>query len=405
MKADGREARQAKARPKAARDKADTELFWLTVAVVCALLVGLRRSSPAIRAEASEWWDRWSTVVLLVAVLVVSASASALVLRARRRYRRRVADAAAEAAAIESAAMDAATVEQAPLPTTVEPFIELPPAGDGAVLRYAVAKGGDVQGWALDGPDAHCLVVGPPGSGKTNLLQVLAVEATRQGVEVVAADPKRVELIGLRDWPGVSWVATDVGQIAELLTAVHAEMERRFELIETRSARREQVRPGELRPILVVLDELAVLCSRLEADWEQRRRDTDARRHPALDLVAELATLARPAKVHLAVAVDRPDAAVLRPVIRDHLRHRVSLTPLSEPAAMIVWERPDVGVGLADVPGRATASGPCGPREVQCVKAPEFDQWSESASRLRPTRPLKPTLVQGLSGLGRDRLD
>jgi hypothetical protein len=71
------------------------------------------------------------------------------------------------------------------------------------------------------------------------------------------------------------WVATDVAQIAQLITAVHAEMERRFELIEHRSARLEPVRPGELRPVPVLLDELPLLSGRLEAEWQERRRDTD----------------------------------------------------------------------------------------------------------------------------------
>ena len=248
MKADGREARGSRVRPKAARDKADTELFWLTVAVVCALLVGLRRSAPAIRADVAAWWDRWSTAVLVVAVLAASTLVSVAVLRARQRYRRRVALAEAEAAGRRTSTGAAVGERADPLPRRVDPFVDLPTGSGGPVLRYAVTEGGEVQGWALDGPDAHFLVTGPSGSGKTNLLQVLAVEATRQGIEVVAADPKRVELIGLRNWPGVSWVATDADRIGQLITAVHAEMERRFELIEHRSARREPMRPGELRP-------------------------------------------------------------------------------------------------------------------------------------------------------------
>jgi energy-coupling factor transporter ATP-binding protein EcfA2 len=385
-------------RPKAARDRADPELFWLIVAVVCALLVGLRRSSPAIRADVAEWWDRWSTVVLVVSVLAASALVAAVVLRARRRYRLRVAESEAEAA-------ERVALRAEPLPRHVDPFLDLPPEGGGPVLRYAVAEGGGIQGWPLDGPDAHLLVTGPPGSGKTNLLQVLAVEATRQGVEVVAADPKRIELIGLRNWPGVSWVATDVDQIGKLITAVHAEMERRFELIEHRAERREPVRPGELRPILVLLDELPVLCGRLDAAWQQHRRDTDPRRHPAIGMVAELATLARPARVHLAVATDRPGDEITGPAMGDHLGHRVALTGPSEPDAMTVSEGRAPGAHRTGHRGRATASSRCGSGEVQCVQAPDLNEWSESAACLRPSHPPRPTLVPMLADFDRSAPD
>lgn len=244
-------------------------------------------------------------------------------------------------------------------------------------LRYAVDEDGAWIGWKLEGSSPHALVVGPTGGGKTYLLRAMILDALAQGVEVYGADPKRIELNGLDGLPGVAQIATSPAEIAGLIENLHALMEHRYELLEARWAKRH-----ELKPVLFVLDEFFILVMRLNRLWQQRP-DTKGKEHPAIGLVWEMLALARSARIHLAVGIQRPDAAFVDGPARDNLRHRASLSTLSPDGARMMWQDMAVGVDLPPVPGRATATGADGkPREAQVFLVPNPDPheaagWSE----------------------------
>jgi hypothetical protein len=392
MTAGGRGKAGGRAAARAGRDGPD-ELFWLLVVVVCGLLVGLRRAWPGMRDQGTEWWDRWSGPVLtwiVVLLLVTAAMLGAWIAVGRRRRRRQLFPDATGAAAPD---VDGGA-SLPPLPQSVPPFRDLPVAGVGGapVLRYGVARGGEVQGWELGGPDAHCLVVGPPGSGKTNLLLAMAVEATRQGVEVLVVDPRRLGLVGLRGRPGVSWVATEVAHMVELLSAVHAEMERRYRLIEARKTGLDRRRDGAPAPLLVVVDDLAFLEDRIDADDGLRRPEGDARPSRPMALLRELAVMGGATDLHLLVSALRPDDDVVAPSMRAALGHRVALNGLSAERALLLWGSADIGRDVSNNPGRAVASNRFGPREVQCVVMPEFSQWPSLITPLPSTNVAGPSI-------------
>lgn len=240
--------------------------------------------------------------------------------------------------------------------------LEAPPK---AALRFGVREDGQAHGWELTGSRPHCLVVGPTGGGKTVALRALALDALSQGIEVYGVDPKRIELMGLIGVPGVGRVATSPEDMAELIGDMYELMNERYERIE-----RREVTPEQLGRVLFIVDEFFILVMRLNRLW----REGDNRgEHPAIGMVWEMAALARSARIHLAVGIQRPDAKFLDGPARDNFAFRLSLTALSEDGARMMWGRGDIGTDLPAVPGRAMSSGPDGPVEVQVHLLPDPD--------------------------------
>lgn len=208
----------------------------------------------------------------------------------------------------------------------------------GLEIRYGVTADGQDQVWHPEA-DAHCLVVGSTGTGRSNLLSLIATAAVAQGMSVNVCDPKLVEL---RDVHGVEKYATTPVEIEDLVRAVHA-------LMRTRHADREanKLRHEQMHPVLVILDEFHALRGMLQRAHDDAGGTGTA---PTLRMITELFALARSARIHLLVGMNRPDVEVL-----DNLRHRISLGRLSPIAATLMWGDPDVsadrlGQGIAPTP-------------------------------------------------------
>lgn len=229
-------------------------------------------------------------------------------------------------------------------------------------LPYGIDEDGNPVGWTLGAPTMpHTLCIGPTGGGKTTFLRSLIVGATCQGVPVYGCDPKRIELTPYRGYPGVRAVASSPEDMAALIEAIHAEMMRRYEVIE-RTGREN------FRRIVFIIDEFLILRSALNRLWATSKpKNARGTVHPTLGLITEMLVLARSAGIHLVIGVQRPDASIFGDEgARDNLRHRVSLTRLSREGSTMLWQSPYVGVDLPLLAGRAMAS-PDGraPVEVQ----------------------------------------
>ena len=98
-------------------------------------------------------------------------------------------------------------------------------------------------------------------------------------------------------------------------------------------------------------------------------------RAPFLDKLADLLRLARTAKIHILVGMQRPDASIISGEARDNFGFRMSLGRLSPQGAMMMWDNAAVGVAIPrDAKGRAMASGPGGTiAEIQTFFAPNPD--------------------------------
>lgn len=263
-----------------------------------------------------------------------------------------------------------------PLPTYVlHPYIERDRtwSKNGLVLPYATDGYGHAIGWDLNAATPHALIVGPTGTGKTVTIRAIATEAAHRGAEVWCGDPKRIELKGLRGWPGITRVHTTIPEIISMIEDAHALMMARYEALE-----RNEILRDELTPLVIVLDEHLIFWAGANRHWKQtKEKGQTGSTHPVLDLLQDLIVLARSSRIHLCFGVQRPDAELFKQGGRDSVRHRVSLGKLSPEGALMMWNNAHTGTAIdMTIRGRATATTSTGEaEEVQTWFTPDPDPY------------------------------
>lgn len=221
----------------------------------------------------------------------------------------------------------------------------------------------------------HGLVVGPTGTGKTSLIRSVIVAASQHGMETWGADPKRIEMLGFTDWPGFTSLAVDVEAMRSLINAAYREMFDRYQRIEAREVRR-----SELDPLLFILDEYLILRSMLLFAWRQAGNRGYP---PEFELLTNMLALARSARVHLLLGVQRPDAELFDKGARDNLRFRTSLGELSPQGAEMMWDNRQIGTRPTIINGRGVATGRDGqPTDMQAWWTPSLDPHPHSREEL-----------------------
>lgn len=192
----------------------------------------------------------------------------------------------------------------------------------------------------------HLLVAGATGSGKSiglqSLITSILYKATREQVQFIFIDPKRIELGVYADIPHLKTeVVVEPKKAANALRWAVGEMERRYRLLAevhvrsidfyNRAIRDPQVRErlalsegeGQLReedvrPLpyyVIVIDELADLMMVASAEVETA--------------IARLAQMARAVGIHLIVATQRPSVDILTGTIKANFPTRISFATAS----------------------------------------------------------------------------
>ncbi|WP_354574208.1 FtsK/SpoIIIE domain-containing protein [Frigoribacterium sp. UYMn621] len=214
-----------------------------------------------------------------------------------------------------------------------------------ATLPLGIDAAGKVVSIDLaNGP--HSVIAGPTGSGKTVALLQLMASAIARGHQVVLIDPTKggLDFAAVRPWT-VAWATESLEAAQAAMERVYAEVGRRKAILAREGEVKwsdfsTEVRETEnVRPILIVVDELGSLV--LLEDVPKGLPKTDpyvveaetrnAARSIIRSLLGRVAREARFAGLHLAVALQRPDAAILGGELRSNLTSAVQLAPPGKP--------------------------------------------------------------------------
>ncbi len=192
----------------------------------------------------------------------------------------------------------------------------------------------------------HLLVAGATGAGKSvglqSMITSILYKATREQVQFIFIDPKRIELGVYADIPHLKTeVVVEPKKAANALRWAVGEMERRYRLLaevhvrsidyynrairDPRERQRLSLKEGEsefneedFKPLpyyVIIIDELADLMMVSSADVETS--------------IARLAQMARAVGIHLIVATQRPSVDVLTGTIKANFPCRLSYATAS----------------------------------------------------------------------------
>ena len=176
----------------------------------------------------------------------------------------------------------------------------------------------------------HLLIAGATGMGKSvcinSLLVSLLYKARPEEVKLILIDPKKVELNIYNGIPHLLVpVVFDPKKAAGALHWAVTEMERRFELIESKNTRNitqyNAAIAGDptqesLPQIVIIIDELADLMMSAPDDVEAS--------------ICRLAQKARAAGMHLIIGTQRPSVDVITGLIKANIPSRIAFTVASQ---------------------------------------------------------------------------
>ena len=153
-----------------------------------------------------------------------------------------------------------------------------------------------------------------------------------------------------------------------MLHAAHDLMEQRYSKLENGTARLE-----DFEPLALIIDEYATFKARVTRWYTGVKPKGAPSKPPVLELLSDLARLARSAKIHLLLGIQRPDVEFLGGEMRDNFGARLSLGRLSPQGAIMMWDSPAVGVALPrNKRGRGvTLNAESLPVEVQTYFTPD----------------------------------
>jgi hypothetical protein len=199
----------------------------------------------------------------------------------------------------------------------------------------------------------HCLVGGPSGTGKSVLQRNIVFHTIQHNYRwrFLGIDLKRVELTPYNRYKKtVMGIATEVDQGLEVLKYVNNEMMDRYKMMEEQGENNLMDLDDPPYCILLMIDEATMFLGASGSKTEEGKAE-DAMKAEASDLVGKILRLGRAAGIHMVVAMQRPDATVLRGEFKANMDVRLAAGRMdSTPSSMIL----DSGeaVNLPGIKGR-----------------------------------------------------
>jgi FtsK/SpoIIIE family/PD-(D/E)XK nuclease superfamily/FtsK alpha domain len=214
-----------------------------------------------------------------------------------------------------------------------------------ATLKSTVSFpiGIDVEGAPVvadfaDPNTCHALVAGSTGSGKSEWLKAMVASMLLRGspqqVQIALIDPKILTFAGVEGSPYL-WrpVATTLTEALKILRDAVKEMDSRYQALAREGfvnlGERIKASKGDLPFLVLVFDEFADLI--LAGRDDKKEFET---------LVARIAGKGRAAGIHLVLATQRPDRAVVTGLIKSNLPLKVCLKVANAVNAQIVLDEP-----------------------------------------------------------------
>ncbi len=184
----------------------------------------------------------------------------------------------------------------------------------------------------------HALVAGSTGSGKSEWLKALVasmlLRSTPENLRIALVDPKILTFAGVEGSPYL-WrpVATTLGDAMAILRDAVAEMDTRYQVLARGGFVNlgERIKSGktDLPFLVLIFDEFADLILAGKED----KREFES-------LVARIAGKGRAAGIHLVLATQRPDRAIVTGLIKANLPLKVCLKVANAVNAQIVLDEP-----------------------------------------------------------------
>jgi hypothetical protein len=221
------------------------------------------------------------------------------------------------------------------------------PIGEGpeGPVAYDVAK------------SPHVLLAGPTGSGKSVLQRSVIFHCIQHNDmwNFVGVDLKRVELSQYRDYKRtVKAIAVDLESAADLIREVERNMMERFTLMEEHGVdhftKLRDERGKHPKAIMLMVDEAYALLSP-EGSKSEEGKARDQLHAECVTMLGSIARLGRAAGVHMLIATQRPDAAVIPGELRNNLETRIAAGRLNSTASGMILDS-GAGTRIPAIKGR-----------------------------------------------------
>ena len=167
---------------------------------------------------------------------------------------------------------------------------------------------------------------------------------------------------GLRGWPNISAIETEMPGMIKVIDDAFDDMDARYRGIEE-----DRVREDSLQRIMLVISDYPLFLALTSDLWRERRNDVpgpQSAEHPVMEKLRALLVLARGAKMNLFAASSVCVTDLIPGNIRDQFGGRIALGRQTAEAARLMFGDAGVGrdipLGAWGVGTAATASGGVG---------------------------------------------